>query len=293
MAEVKAVDAGFPFYLYGVGTRLKGVMYDTSGAPVTSPTGLAGKISTDSDTPGDTTNTPVATGNGGLYIDLTAAEMTHTQLHVTVTSTSENACQVDWILEPRPLPLVHSGTAQAGAAGSLTLSATGAQTTSHAYNGYALVLTGGTGAGQARPITSYNGATLVAAVTPNWTTTPSSDTTYEVRQADLALRVAALANVVSAQTVADLPGPIADAVWDEARADHVAAGSYGESFDPTATESLAAMVNLLFHRFLICSVITKDGSGNGVLVVKDAVGGSTLTTVNLTKSGLVTSLEVQ
>jgi len=72
-----------------------------------------------------------------------------------------------------------SGTAQAGAAGSITLRA-GASATDDLFNSMAVVTLSGTGTGQARVITDYNGTTKVAAVSPDWTTNPSSDTTYVV-----------------------------------------------------------------------------------------------------------------
>lgn len=72
-----------------------------------------------------------------------------------------------------------SGTAQAGAAGSITLAA-GASATDSLYNGQTIVIYGGTGAGQARTIFGYVGATKVASVSPNWTTTPDATSTYLV-----------------------------------------------------------------------------------------------------------------
>jgi hypothetical protein len=97
-------------------------------------------------------------------------------------------------LYPRVLAVVHAGTAQAGAAGSITLAAGAA-----AIDGYSagcIVRTpGGTGGGggsgsqnnQARVVTSYAGATRVATVVPNWEVPPGATTTYEVHVADTAL----------------------------------------------------------------------------------------------------------
>lgn len=72
-----------------------------------------------------------------------------------------------------------SGTAQAGAAGTVTLAA-GASATDDIYNGMTVVTTGGTGPGQSRQVYDYNGTTKVASVSPNWQTNPSSDTTYVI-----------------------------------------------------------------------------------------------------------------
>lgn len=74
-----------------------------------------------------------------------------------------------------------AGTAQAGAAGTLTLAA-GASAVTDVYKGMPLELTGGTGSGQRRVITAYNGTTKVASVYPNWTVTPDATSVYAVRK---------------------------------------------------------------------------------------------------------------
>lgn len=80
---------------------------------------------------------------------------------------------------PTPVESVvlHSGTAQAGAAGSVTL-ASGASSTDDLYKGVLVKIYSGTGAGQARTITAYNGTTKIATVAWNWTTNPDSSSTY-------------------------------------------------------------------------------------------------------------------
>jgi hypothetical protein len=70
-----------------------------------------------------------------------------------------------------------TGTAQAGSASSITLEA-GSSTTDDAYNGYAIRLTGGTGSGQDRIITDYDGTTQTVTVFPAWDTTPNATSTY-------------------------------------------------------------------------------------------------------------------
>ena len=77
----------------------------------------------------------------------------------------------------------HSGTAQAGAALSITLAA-GASATNDYYNGGIVVITSGTGAGQGRLIEDaaggYVGATKVATVTTAWTTNPDATSVYMI-----------------------------------------------------------------------------------------------------------------
>jgi hypothetical protein len=82
-------------------------------------------------------------------------------------------------MAPTTLGVAATGTAQAGAAGSLTL-ASGASATDDIYKGVPLTTTGGTGSGQTRIITGYNGTTKIATVSPNWTVTPNGTTTYSI-----------------------------------------------------------------------------------------------------------------
>jgi len=81
------------------------------------------------------------------------------------------------------LPIVGSGTLSAGSAGGGTLG------TILAYDitGCFIRTTGGTGGGgtggannQARRIVTYNTSTGAFTVSPNWETTPSTDTTYDI-----------------------------------------------------------------------------------------------------------------
>lgn len=108
----------------------------------------------------------------------------------------------------------HEGTAQAATASTITLDVTGSSSTDDFYN-YAFVkIIAGTGAGQSRQVSDYNGTTKVATVSLNWTTTPSTDSRYIV-MTDFGIDAATTAQ-------------IADQVWDEARSEHVTAGSFGE-----------------------------------------------------------------
>lgn len=73
---------------------------------------------------------------------------------------------------------VCSGTAQAGAATTITLAST-SSSTDDTYNGQTITITSGTGAGQSRTISDYVGATKVATVTA-WTTVPDSTSVYKI-----------------------------------------------------------------------------------------------------------------
>ena len=69
------------------------------------------------------------------------------------------------------------GTAQAGGASSITLAA-GSSATTDFYKDNVVRIVAGTGAGQSRVITAYNGATKVATVHEAWATNPDSTSQY-------------------------------------------------------------------------------------------------------------------
>jgi hypothetical protein len=73
-----------------------------------------------------------------------------------------------------------TGTAQAGAAGSITL-ASGSSATTNVYVGMVITITGGTGEGQSGVITAYNGSTKVATVQKTTATfTPDGTSVYSI-----------------------------------------------------------------------------------------------------------------
>jgi hypothetical protein len=78
------------------------------------------------------------------------------------------------------LQVTRTGTAQAGANGSITLD-TGASATNDIYIGQVIAILSGTGADQSRIITDYNGTTKAATVLPIWVTNPSTDSVFIIR----------------------------------------------------------------------------------------------------------------
>lgn len=73
----------------------------------------------------------------------------------------------------------HTGTAQAGAATTITL-ATGAMPVDDYYNTRKVKIYEGTGAGQVRTISDYVGASKIATVSASWTTNPDATSKYIV-----------------------------------------------------------------------------------------------------------------
>lgn len=76
-------------------------------------------------------------------------------------------------------PTLRTGTAQAGAASSITLD-TGASATNGVYVTRWVRITSGTGAGQSKLITGYVGSTKVATVAGTWATAPDATSVFEL-----------------------------------------------------------------------------------------------------------------
>lgn len=98
---------------------------------------------------------------------------------VTLVEIDQDFCSLSFGAGACTAGRQHSGTAQAGAAGTITLAADAA-TDDNVYASMTVRTTGGTGSGQERVIGSYVGSTKVATVTANWSTTPDNTTTYDV-----------------------------------------------------------------------------------------------------------------
>jgi hypothetical protein len=75
--------------------------------------------------------------------------------------------------------LGESGTAQAGAATTITLAA-GASGTDSYYNGRTIRITSGTGAGSVGLVTGYVGSTKVATIAVAWAVNPASGSGYAI-----------------------------------------------------------------------------------------------------------------
>lgn len=74
-----------------------------------------------------------------------------------------------------------TGTAQAGAAGSVTLAASGTSAVNNFYVGQIITITSGTGSGDTGQIIAYNGTTKVATVTPITAAfTPGASSGYSI-----------------------------------------------------------------------------------------------------------------
>lgn len=97
---------------------------------------------------------------------------------VTANTDQWNGTTVNGTIPPDTV-FIRSGTAQAGAASSITLDAS-ASAANNLYNGETVFIRSGAGAGQSAVITAYVGATKVATVSPAWATTPDSSSVFSI-----------------------------------------------------------------------------------------------------------------
>jgi hypothetical protein len=207
MAEVTAFrNNALDYPVYGVPWAIVYPMIDADGDLVTGATTPDAEVSLNGDTFADCTNESVeiATGSGVYYLLLTAAEMTADIVAIIAKSATAGMKTTVRVLNPRKLVSLRAGTAAGGAAGSITLDA-GASAVDDFYNG-CLVVGVLDSATEARIITDYTGSTKVAAVTPNWVTTPDSDDTFTIYLTDtVQMKQANVTHINStAQTARDI-----------------------------------------------------------------------------------------
>ena len=211
MAEVTAMRSNaLPYPIYAQPFTIVFPLLDADGDLVSAASTPDCERSLNGDTFADCTNemVEIATASGVYYLTLTASEMTADVVAVIAKSATSGMKTTVNTLYPRKLVTLRSGTAQAGAAGSITLDASASAVDDY-YNG--CVVAGVLDAtNEVRIITDYVGSTKVASVTPNWVTTPDSDDTFivylpEGRQITQADTVAWNATAVATPATAGYP----------------------------------------------------------------------------------------
>jgi len=123
-------------------------------------------------------------GNSAQILSQTRVVLTF-EVEIAGSGTSGTASKMDSLLRACGLAATTTaaditGTAQAGAAGSITLES-GASSTNDFYNGMVISITGGTGSGSKGIITDYVGSTKVATVQKSTAAfTPDGTSTYSI-----------------------------------------------------------------------------------------------------------------
>ena len=192
-----------------------------------------------------------------------------------------------------------NNTAQAGAAGTVTLNS-GAVATDDYYNGFIILITGGTGVGQARLITDYVGSTKVATISPNWATNPDATSTFILfPMGALGLATTALSNIKAmfdgtgyAGGTIPLDTNVKQVSGDATAADNLEAEYDGTGFKSylrrsTAQAGAAGTITLDasasatddLYNGLTVAIVSGTGAGQARLI-SDYVGSTKVATVS-------------
>lgn len=169
------------------------------------------------------------TGSDAGYITFTGAETSCDLLAVKAICVTSQKPTLAYLF-PRKLPVITTGTATAGAAGTITLAASAV-----GLEGAIVRTTGGTGGGgtggannQARQIISVSGN--VATVNENWEVNPDATTQYEILQTDEMRSVAGTVTVGTNndKTGYSLSSAGVQAIWDALTSALSVTGSVGK-----------------------------------------------------------------
>jgi hypothetical protein len=162
---------------YGVTTKFDFKLYNADGTLDVDEADGGTEVSLACDEGAETTATNDFVDEGTFYsITLTAAEMKCERIAVVVAATTT---EVFFVQTSALLPSVTTfGTAQS-ATGTTIVLAAATSFPDNTLNCQTVVITGGTGVGQSRPITTWT-STGDSATVPTWTTNPDSTSVYEV-----------------------------------------------------------------------------------------------------------------
>lgn len=302
-----------------VAYRVTFPILDADGDLVTGATGLDSEVSKDGGTFADCTNeaTEIATSSGMYFLDLTSTEMNADTVAIIVKTSSSGAKTTPIVLYPEeagdvrvnvtqinsvtavapgatggPAILVsHGGTAQAGAAGSITLAA-GASATDDLYKGQTVSIVSGTGAGQARVISGYVGSTKVASVSRNWATNPDNTSVYQVKCLASPSMNAAL-EVVSASVTGNVGGNVAGSVGSVASGGITAASLAADAITAAKIADGAIDAATFAAGAINAAAIATDAI-TAAKIAADAIGASELAADAVTEiqSGLATAASI-
>lgn len=227
---------------------------------------------------------------GNIVNKTTTNDLSATSVLADITKISGDSTAADKL--EALLDTFETGTAQAGAAGSITL-ASGAAANNDYYERALVIIYEGTGIGQGRVIDDYSGSTKIATVLPIWTVNPDNTSKYIIlpwavwRQSDIrdAMKLAPSAGAAASGSVDDLladilalitTSAIGDAAWDE-----VIEGSF------TARQMLRAIAGVLAGKVSGGGTVSPvfrnmSDTKNVVSATVDASGNRTAQTYDLT-----------
>jgi len=240
-----------PFPLKNTAYRVTFPILDADGDPVSGAAGLDSEVSKDGGTFADCTNeaTEIATSSGVYYLDLTSTELNADTVAIIVKTSTSGAKTTVIVLYPVEGgdidvdvtyvngSAVSTSSAQLGV--NLVNVAGAAVSTSTAQIGVNAVQAGGTAWGSGAITAGAIAADAITAAKIAADAIGASELAADAATEIGAAVWATAARTLTANTNLNDPtaAAVADAVWDEARAGHVGAGSFGEG---VVVNSLAA-----------------------------------------------------
>jgi hypothetical protein len=193
---------------------------------------------------------------------------------ITAASIADGAIDRATFAADTGLQTVRSNTAQAGAATSITLDA-GASSTTDFFDGCTILLTGGTGSGQYRLVTAYNGTTKVATVTPAWATNPDNTSTFAILPRGIA-DLAAILNVAVSTSTAQLGVNAVQAGGTAWGSGAITAASIATGAITSAKFAASAIDATAIATGAITSAKFAAGAIDAAAIAADAIGASEL-----------------
>lgn len=179
---------------------IRGAKY-TIAVPFSNPNGetptFDTKVSKDNGAIADATEEVAQiTGTSSGIITLTATEMTAALVILSIAAISgQPTTEIE--LKPMNLPVIATGTATAGGGSTITLAAS-----ARGLKGGIVIITSGTGSGQARPILSVSGN--VVTVSQAWETNPDNTSVYNILQTEFMVDPAEVGDALLIRSVSNV-----------------------------------------------------------------------------------------
>lgn len=255
-----------------------------TGLIVTNPTVVAGDAQLSIDGAAFSSLTPTVTPTGGdqVIVPVTAAQNSGVggQVILKDPEATWEPVSFSWVNDDRVLD---SGTAQAGAASTITLRS-GASATDNLYNHGIIEIIAGTGAGQSRQVTGYVGSTKVATVAVAWATQPTSSSVYLIHpgmrvltsaetQAEAAAALAAYDPPTHAELILEINAVQADiAALDVIPAasapDAVIGGNVSRTRGTSWSFSLTGLGSLAAYTAVVLTVKREEGQADAAALLQ-------------------------
>jgi len=231
-------------------------------------------------------------------VDLVWDEALTGGTHNVTNSAGKRLRQIDAAFE------VHSGTAQAGTAGTITLDTGADGTNNDIYRGDRCVIVGGTGIGEHGLIVSYVASTRVATMSETWVVTPDATSEFILVPADVDIETWNHTKVtgdgdwaamqLDLDAITDTDGVIigaaaVDLIWDESLVAHQTVLSAGRAMTlggvaiaettatgtPTTTEIVLVAGSSVDDYYNDSTLRVLSGTGVGqARIVTDYVGST-------------------